>query len=307
MKIRTPMIIQSAIALFLFPFGIEAQQVFFDNASPDNGNFSNPGNWEGGVLPGAAANLSFREDATTAISPAIVDPAWTGTGGTTRIWAHHGVFVEIDAAGVLRANNLMVGWENSDFDNRDGFIHLKSGGSIISNATIGGRLDVGVGASNGTIVVDPDATFRYGRLILGGNGKVQFNFGEDTVTTFVNIQTGTTNDEYALNGLIAVDLAALTTVGTYTLMESTIPTITGDMATWLDGTGGSFSGVGDGVWGGGVFETINAAGFDGWTLALANDGRNLEFTVIPEPRIYGALIGMFAFLLVLLRRHQVRD
>lgn len=281
-----------------------AQTKVFSGGSATNNFFSNPGNWQGGVVP-ADSNINFEAGSTSELDPAIVDPAWTSTAQLTRVFAGIGggsAHVRVVDGGTLRPSSLEVGRESGDFDTLQGFIRLESGGSIMTAARNAGLLQIGTGLSTGVITVEPDATFEFGRIILGSNGRIEYNFGADSVTPFVNVQNSAAND-YQLDGVIAVDLANLVTIGTYTLMESGLSTITGGFANWLNVLpDNEFSGSGDGSFGGGLFEVTSSAGFDSWTLALTNSGKNLEFSVIPEPRTYALFMGLVVLGVIVWRR-----
>jgi hypothetical protein len=292
------------------PIALLGQAKVFNGASATDNLFSNSGNWEEGVVP-ADSNINFVLGSTTAVNPAIVDPLWTSTGQTSRIYSGMGdgsgdrsAHVRVISGGKLQPTALEVGRTDGTLDSLPGYMHIETGGTVTFAARNAGLMQIGNGLSAGVITVDPGATFEFGKLILGSNGRIDYNFGTDSVTPFVNVQSGSP-DDYALNGVISVNLANLVDLGTYTLMESSLSTITGGFADWLGALpGNQFSSSGNGTFGGGLFEVANGAGFDSWSLAMTNGGKNLEFTVIPEPRAYAAIAGLVVIGVVFLRRRM---
>jgi hypothetical protein len=128
---------------------------------------------------------------------------------------------------------------------------------------------------------------------------MQFIFGTNSVSTLSTI--GTNVIDNTLNGLLQVDLAALTaTTGTYTLIDSTNSNrlIKGSLYTWLNGVGGSYTNTGS--YSNSNFQVLNGE-TKKWTLALADGKQDLTLTVIPEPATIG-MLGLGTLAVFFLRR-----
>lgn len=248
--------------------------------------FSNVNNWTGGVFHAQLEVLTAIKG-TTAANHALVDAAFaaastnaafgnfylsTGVGGTT-------AYLDILSGGTLKAQTLQVGHQTGG--TQGGNLTLKAGGTLmglVTNVNSGG-VNIGVTGA-GILTAESGASF-FGNsyLNVGTNGTLKFVFGTDSVSTFVASRT-TTGGSNSLNGLIQVDLGALTASGTYTLLDSKTNIMTGTMYTWLTGLGGSYSNNGD--FANANFAVLNA-GTKKWTLSLADGNKDLTLSVIPEP------------------------
>jgi len=155
-------------------------------------------------------------------------------------------------------------------------------------------------------VVEPGAFLLQTELTLDTYGELTFQFGADTVTT-LQTSRNTAGGANLLNGLLRVDLADLTTAGTYTLIDSGSDNLllSGALKDWLVAGGGSRSGTGDDAFANfavtGTAGNANWTENHAWTLTTADGGRDLVLTVIPEPATLG-LVAVSAFGAMWLRR-----
>ena len=263
-----------------------------NNPTAGNMLFSDSRNWTNGVLPISGEVLNGIKGTTTALNPALVDSSFN-IGGTNGAFGTFNLnsgkngttaYLAVQSNATLRSSNLYMG--NVVQSGWNGDLTLKTGGSIVGSA--GGTLFVGTTASStGKLTLEKGASLSFSILNLATNGTMKFIFGTNSVTTF-NATKGTVGSSNLLNGLLQVDLAALTTDGTYTLLNSSSTNllIAGTMRTWLDSVGGSYSNNGD--FANSNFQVLNG-GTKKWTLALADGNKDLTLTVIPEP----ATLGLF--------------
>ena len=120
------------------------------------------------------------------------------------------------------------------------------------------------------------------------------------MTTFESSKN-TAGEANTLDGLLQVDLGALTTVGSYTLVDSSSANllIAGGLLTDLTAAGGSITNVSQST----RFNVLNEGNIE-WNLATADGGQDLvlNVTAIPEPATVGLFAAAAAGLLVLRRR-----
>jgi len=263
-----------------------------NNPTAGNMLFSDSRNWTNGVLPISGEVMTSVKGTTTALNPALVDPSFN-IGGTNGAFGNFNlnagkagtVYLAVQSNATLRSSNIFIG--NAAQSGWNGDLTLKTGGSIVS--ATGAQLAVGTinSSSTGKLTLEKGASLSFAYLTLNTNGIMNFTFGTNSVTTF-NATKGTVGSSNLLNGLLQVDLAALTTDGTYTLLNSSSTNllIAGTMRTWLDSVGGSYSNNGD--FANSNFQVLNG-GTKKWTLALADGNKDLTLTVIPEP----ATLGLF--------------
>ncbi|MCF7817597.1 MAG: hypothetical protein K9M54_06925 [Kiritimatiellales bacterium] len=255
-----------------------AAVVTFTGASGVDSNFSTAANWSSGTVP-LAGDTAY----VAAFKTLIVDGVYTV--GNFRANALSGTnngmsYVEIVSGAALSDGSITVGNASASYN---GTLTLRSGGATHTTANNGGVLSIG-GTSAGMIgnmVVEAGAVFEQSRLTLNTYGTLDFVFGADSVSTFTAKKTTTGNDN-VMDGMLEVDLGALATAGTYTLINSasTNLVIGGALRTWLDGNGGSVSGSGSYV--GSNFTVSNGDGKD-WTLSLADNNQDLTLTVAVFP------------------------
>jgi hypothetical protein len=270
-----------------------------NNPTAGNMLFSDSRNWTNGVLPISNEVMNGIKGTTTALNPALVDSAFN-IGGTNGAFGTFNLnsgkagtaYLAVQSGATLRSSNLYMGNVNQSGWNGD--LTLKTGGSIVGSA--GGTLFVGTTASStGKLTLENGASLSFSILNLATNGTMKFIFGTNSVTTFNanKLIAGSTN---LLNGLIQVDLDALTASGTYTLLDSKTNIMTGTMYNWLDGLGGSVSNNGNFT--SANFEVLNG-GTKKWTLALADNKKDLVLTVIPEPTTISLFVvaGIGAFVM----------
>ncbi|MCF7816674.1 MAG: hypothetical protein K9M54_02230 [Kiritimatiellales bacterium] len=128
------------------------------------------------------------------------------------------------------------------------------------------------------MIIENGAAVSFGNLSLGANGLMTYEFGTNSVSTFVSTKSNAAGT-MLLDGIIELDLAAAPAAGTYTLIQCNhaSTTLTGAFATWLSGQGGSFSSTGS--YDGSNFKVVNG-GNTKWTLQIASN--TVEFVVDVE-------------------------
>jgi hypothetical protein len=301
----------SIVVCMLTALSSSAAVVYFTGASGVDNNFSTAGNWSAYPADGdqfLVAVTNANGIATAANNPAVIDSGFVNRfGGTVGIYSAAGygagmAYAAVASGGVLWVNSLTVGYYSGGA--YDGTLTLRTGGSITNAFLNAGVFVIGGDASGreGHVIVESGAAlFQQTSLSLNTYGTLQFKFGADSVSTLTTTRstTGATN---LLNGLVQVDLSALTTAGTYTLIDSSSANLQleGSLKDWLAGAGGSTNGIGDFT--STNFQVLNG-GTNQWTLSLADNNRDLTLTVIPEP----ASVGLFVISgvgILLLRRIQ---
>lgn len=281
--------------------GVQAATVNYIGSGSGN-NFSVTGNWFGASYP-AAANDTFYIGVTnnTAVNRAKINI--TNTFSQARIHSQTGYgvgmsYAEVLSGTTLKASTTYIGNNaNAAFD---GSLILRSGAGMDTMAPNSGAMFVG-GESAGMVgelfVEAGAALFRQNNIQLGAYGRMQFIFGTNSVSTLSTVGTNVVDN--TLNGLLQVDLAALTAkTGTYTLIDSTNSNrlIKGSLYTWLNGVGGSYTNTGS--YSNSNFQVLNG-GTKQWSIALADGGKDLTLSVIPEPTTISLFVvaGIGAFVM----------
>jgi hypothetical protein len=262
----------------------------FSGASGDNNLFSNTANWS--TFPtysgsGSRPNFNVTATATSAGNPGQLDAAFNPllpsgfSQGYVQPYATGTSYIEVLDGGVFRAVHLTIGHQS--ISARHGQLTLKSGSKLSPDTANNGNLTVGssAAATRRLIAEAGLAEFGFANLKLMTNGAITFKFGEASVSSFVSTKSNGKAD-LILDGVVEVDLAALETRGTYTLIQSmhNDTVMTGDLATWLTGEGGSFTLTGS--YNGNNFKVLNGGDLE-WTLSSADNGGTLILTVITEP------------------------
>jgi hypothetical protein len=297
-------IMKIMVGIVVFGMATVSQASTWTNAA--GWNLSTAGNWD--TYPTNGVTVGGFKGTSTA-NHAILDAAFSSTNTPLALGNFNinpgGVagtaYLDVASGALLKAVNVFVG--NGNQLTQAGSLTLKSGSALVANAVNSGALFVGQ-KGPGTVNVESGVSFSFATLILGTNGVVNYTAGADSISTFVASRT-TTGSTNLLDGLIQVDLGALTTAGSYTLVDSSDADllIEGNLKTWLDGNGGVRSGTGS-------FASTNFAVLNGgsavWNLTTANSGQDLvlNVTAIPEPATLG-LFGL-AGLVVLAIRHSMR-
>jgi hypothetical protein len=253
----------------------------FTGAAPGDNNFSTAENWDLNYVPVDKDTIFFAEGSTTELNPGIMDAGFTNDLGFIHVNGPSGVmddaYMEI-ADGVDSVyNTLTVGiLGNGTHKNQ---LVLKTGSKLTNRYGNGGYTEVGKDAvfRSGKIVFEPGVSFRTAMLTVNDFGTLTFEFDTNSVSTLTTSRT-TAGGANTINGLIEVDLADLTAGGAYTLIDSSSTNllIAGALKDWLDGEGGSVSGMGD--YSTNNFEVVNGGSLD-WTLSLADGGQDLLLTV----------------------------
>ncbi|MCF7818039.1 MAG: hypothetical protein K9M54_09165, partial [Kiritimatiellales bacterium] len=247
--------------------------------------FSNTNNWD--VFPTAGANISFAASSTTIGTPAQVDSAFPVFTSSNRLAAvtiaapaPQTTYLEILDGAHFEGLTVLIGWQTTQAT-RHGDVTLRTGGTLwAGNGGAGGYLYVG-GSSTGKLTVAEGANLRATRIQVNSKATLTFQFGTNSVTTMVGTST-TTGSVNQIDGLLRLDLGALNTGGTYTLIDSKGSQLSGALRTWLDAGGGSRSGTGDVSTAN--FEIVNSAVDLKWTLTTADvDNRDLVLTVSKGP------------------------
>jgi hypothetical protein len=254
--------------------------VFTGNSGVDN-NFSTAGNWDRKPLIGDTFVIGVTN--ATSIKPAIIDGGFSTVIANAKIHSttNYGfgtAYAEIASNGLLKSSSVVVG--QLDIVDLNGALTLRKGGSITATFPNSGQLSIGseTNGSVGNLFVEAGAAlFSAARVGLYKYGTLTFISDTNSVSTLQTTKTtvGTNN---ILDGLVQVDLAALATSCTNTLINSSSTNllIGGTMRTWLDGLGGSISGAG--TYSSDNFAILNG-GFNEWTLALADGNQDLTLTV----------------------------
>lgn len=287
------------LAVLLVAYSAQAVNVNYIGSGSGN-NFSVTGNWS--AYP-AASGDTFYIGVTnnTAVNRAKINI--TNTFSQARIHSQTGYgtgtsYAEVLSGTTLKASTTYIG--NPANLNFDGSLILRSGAGMDTMAPNSGAMYVGGETSGmvGELFVEAGAAlFRQNNIQLGTYGRMQFIFGANSVSTLSTI--GTNAVDNTLNGLLQVDLAALTaTTGTYTLIDSTNSNrlIKGSLYTWLNGVGGSYTNTGS--YSNSNFQVLSG-GTKQWSIALADGGKDLTLTVIPEPTTISLFVvaGLGAFVM----------
>jgi hypothetical protein len=267
----------------------------FDNSDGDR-LFSGANNWNYdsgspvGTFP--VNNDTLRVDntqfTTTLLAPALIDSAWSVTGGATFFQGPGTAYGLVQNGANLRPTALTIGSANVAANH--GFVTVAAGGQISSAAAINGGLTIGGSStqSSGTLLLQAGAIVNdLPNFNLGSTGTLQFTadstgFGG----TSMALKGGNT---WAMNGRLTLDLSAytLTTPTQFTLIDqinATPVSMTGDLRTWLDAGFGNQTVIGSGTFGDGVFEIIGLSGSGSTTLSYNDTSKTLLVTTaIPEP------------------------
>jgi hypothetical protein len=274
----------------------------FDN-SDGNRLFSGPGNWA--YVSGPSATFPVNNDTlrvnniafTTSLSaPALIDPAWSVTGGGTFFTGAGTAYGLVQDGANLRPSNLTIGAAAAVGNH--GFVTVATGGQVSTAAALNGNLNIGgtSGQSNGTLLLQAGAIVNdLPNLNLGVTGNLQFTADSNGFGGTSMALKGSST--WAMNGKLTLDLTdyTLSTPVEFTLIDqinATPVSMTGALRTWLDDGAGSRTISGSGTFGGGIFEVI---GFSGdTTLRYDDTGKFLTVTMIPEVNSYALMVGLLA-------------
>jgi len=287
---------------------LQGADISFNGADTGNNLFSDADNWINTdtsttpYTPVAGDDLiDFFSGSTSAGNRAQVDSSTliganrlgivsikqlTGGAGTA--------YVEVLNGGTLEGNSIQIGQDN--FSTRLGDVIVRTGGTLHGgNGANGGFLRLSNQTGN-LLTIEDGATYSGTRLEAKANSVLEVQSGASAISTF---SATSTLDASVLDGLFRLDLNALDTTGSYTLLD-TNNTITGSLITWLDAssTPGTRSGTGNIA--DTSFEIENADAGLNWSLTTANSGEDLVFnvTAIPEPSS-ASLLGAAALALAL--------
>jgi hypothetical protein len=268
----------------------------FDNSDGDR-LFSGPGNWNfvSGTPAGSfpVNNDTLRVDhtlfTTTLLAPALIDSAWSVTGGNTFFQgAANTAYGLVQNGANLRPVGLSIGAANTATNH--GFVTVATGGEVSTAAALSGSLIIGGTSlqSNGTLLLQAGAIVDdLPNLNLGSTGTLQFTADSTGFGGTSMALKG--NSTWAMDGRLTLDLSAytLTTPTQFTLIDqinATPVTMSGALRTWLDDGFGNQTVIGSGTFGGGVFEIIGLSGSGSTTLSYNDTSETLLVTtVIPEP------------------------
>ncbi len=264
----------------------QAADVLFTGSNTVNNLMSDTNNWQGLALPVTGDNILIAANGTSVSNPAVLDSTFNvdlaqarifsgGIGGTGMAYA------EVVDGGIFRATSIVVGNSNNQW--YDGTLTLRTGAATEARYInsggfeIAGTTELSGNRAQGFVTVEPGVSFSLARLILKQYGTLTYEFGANSVSTFIPTQT-TAGGANTLDGLVKVDLGALVNEGSYALIDgsSANALIAGAMKTWLDGEGGSFSGTGD--FSNATFQVVSG-GTIGWTLSLEDGDQDLILTV----------------------------
>jgi hypothetical protein len=304
--------------LSLLALGSSQAAVYtFDNSDGDR-LFSGSGNWN--YLSGSpAGTFPVTNDAlrvensvftTTLLAPALIDSAWSVTGGNTFFQGFGTAYGLVQNGANLRPAGVTIGAANAATNH--GFVTVATGGQISTAAALSGSLIIGGSStqSNGTLLLQAGAIVNdLPNLNLGSTGTLQFTADSTGFGGTSMALKG--NSTWSMNGTLTLDLSAYTlaTPTQFTLIDqinATPVSMTGDLRTWLDGGSGSSRTVtGSGTFGDGVFEIIGLTGSGSTTLSYNDTSKTLFVTTaIPEPGTSGLLAFSLAALVFSRRRRS---
>lgn len=297
----------SAIATFLGACTLltagylHAATVRFTGADVDNNLFSNGNNWidhdtsttpyhpvAGDALP------DFYSGSTSASNRAKVDARFVlgsgdGTGrlGSTAIKQLTGgagtAYLEVLSGGTLHATSLVIGQRN--YYTRMGDVIIRKGGTLIGgNNANGGFLEL-ANQSGNTLTIEAGAVYGGSLLIVGENSVLEVQAGANAISTFISTYTDTNVRNNIIDCVLRLDLGALTSTGSFKLVDSQSSgqLIDGNLKVWLDGssTPGTRSGMGNFT--STYFEIINASSALKWSLTTADGGQDLVLNITSTP------------------------
>jgi len=289
----------------------------FDNSDGDR-LFSGPGNWNfvSGTPAGSfpVNNDTLRVDhtlfTTTLLAPALIDSAWSVTGGNTFFQgAANTAYGLVQNGANLRPVGLSIGAANTATNH--GFVTVATGGEVSTAAALSGSLIIGGTSlqSNGTLLLQAGAIVDdLPNLNLGSTGTLQFT--ADSAGFGGTSMALKGSNTWAMNGTLTLDLSAytLTTPTQFTLIDQINAnniSMTGALRTWLDDGSGSQTVTGSGSFGDGVFEIIGLTGSGSTTLSYNDTSKTLFVTTaIPEPGTSGLLAFSLAALVFSRRRRS---
>ncbi|MGZ0654570.1 hypothetical protein ACWPKO_16860 [Coraliomargarita sp. W4R53] len=283
-----------------------ATAAVFTGSSVVDQNFSNADNWD--AMPENGDTIEISASGTSNINPAIINSSFNVDFGGAKIFSSGGngtgmSYVEIVSGGELVASYVDVGNASNIYFN--GTLTLRSGGAMAARYLNSGGLTVG-GNSAGTIgvmTVEDGATFSHANLKLNAYGTLTFKLGASSTSTFISSQSITGNAN-VLDGLLQVDLDALTTTGSYTLIDSSSDNllISGALHSDLISAGGSITSGSQSN----HFNVLNQGDIE-WNLTIGDGGRDLilNVTSIPELSTSVALFGSFALTVCVTNRRRV--
>ncbi len=293
-KKQQNMLVVGLVAFSLVALVNHAQAAIkdFDN---DGGDylFSNPTNWDTDALPVTADRVDVRLG-TTVANPALVDSSWGAVSlGNCYFLDTDGAHITIQSNATFKFTTLYLG----DGVAKSGFLTVENGGTL-SRPGNTGSLYIGRSSGEGRLTAQAGATIELPSLTVGDYGVIEFE--ADSAGLASALLFGDTS--WLMDGLLKVDLTDLVAEDTFILMshdddDTAGESMTGTLATWLAGNGGSQSGAGDGAFGS-VFEVAGSDGKD-WTLdySEASGAGVLSLTVVDtsDPVILSSSVsnGMF--------------
>ncbi|AKJ64469.1 hypothetical protein [Kiritimatiella glycovorans] len=135
-------------------------------------------------------------------------------------------------------------------------------------------LSVGGESENmfGSLILEPDATVNASLFKLYDYGTVSFQLGEDSVTT-INTTKSNATDSNVVDGTVMIDMADLTTNGSYTLIDSASSnvTLTGALIDDIVSAGGTISNASQST----HLDVLNAGTWE-WERPFLRSGRALR-------------------------------
>jgi hypothetical protein len=278
-----------------------AQAALFTGNGVDQ-NFSTTANWD--AAPVTGDNIAISHSGTSVSSPAVIDSGFSVNLGSAKIYSEGAggtgmAYAEVVSGGTLKASLIYVG--NSANQYYDGTLTLRTGSATVARYLDSGNLTIGGGdiGELGFATVEAGVSFSHARLSLQTYGTLTYELGASSVSTFSATDTTDGSGDSLLDGLLQVDFAALTSTGSYTLLDTRL-TIGGALIDDL--TRGSISDISDST----HFNVLNAADGAAWNLTTANDGQDLVLNVmsIPEPTTLG-MLGFAAVGILAARRMRI--
>lgn len=253
--------------------------------------FSNPTNWVGDALPATGDKIIINAN-TSAAHPALVDSGYTATPGNVNFQASGGTYVEILSGAAFKFSGLLnLGNTAGTY----GELTVGNGGTLYNVANSG---SVDIGLTGGKLTLNAGGTAELPNLVLRSAGTIEY-ISSSTGLATANLYG---DNSWIMDGLLKVDLTALSSCGTFVLLQhdndnSAAESMTGNLRTWLDAGSGTRSGTGSGIFsvnGTNVFEVI---GTDrtGWVLSYDESSGSgklvLNVNYIPAARMRLLLIS----------------
>ena len=146
---------------------VQAGIANFDNGGGDS-LFSNPINWVGDVLPVNNDRIDVRQE-TTAVNPALVDPAWNATPANCYFHDTSGSYITIQSNATFGFGNVYLGTAGG----YSGTITVQNGGPL-SRPGNTGKIFIGTSGGSGHLFTESGSALEIPDLEVGSGGVFEF-------------------------------------------------------------------------------------------------------------------------------------